>query len=88
MNINWKFMVPVAIVLILVVSFLLKLVDTLGLVPDGEAAANILNNIPQIAVLLLGNLVLGVIVMNMLRNQGRRQRHAADEAVRAVAAGD
>jgi NADH-quinone oxidoreductase subunit H len=87
MNINWKFMVPVAIVLILVQSFLLKLVDTLGLIPEGEAAANILNNIPQIAILLLGNIVLGAIVMNMLRQQGRRQR-LADQAVQAVAAGD
>jgi hypothetical protein len=87
MNINWKFMVPVAIVLILVQSFLLKLVDTLGLIPEGEAAANILNNIPQIAILLLGNIVLGAIVMNLLRQQGRRQR-LADQAVQAVAAGD
>ncbi len=87
MNINWKFMVPLSIALILVQSFLLKLVNSLGLVPAPDQAGNFLANIPQIVILLLGNLILAGVVMNMLRNQGQRQR-MADEAVQAVGAGD
>ena len=47
MGINWKFMVPLAIVMLLVQSFLVKLVGALGLVPAADAASNFLANIPQ-----------------------------------------
>lgn len=83
MSINWKFMVPLAIVLILVQSFLLKLVDAVGLSPAPEMAGDFIANIPQALVLLLGNVVLGVIVMNMLRNRARTLRDA-DAAMNAV----
>lgn len=79
MAINWKFMVPLAIVLILVQTFLLRLIDALGLAPAPEAAGDFLANIPQTLILLAGNVVLGLIVMNMVRAQGRRQR-LTDEA--------
>ena len=79
MAINWKFMVPLSIVLILVQTFLLRLIDALGLAPAPEAAGDFLANIPQTLILLAGNVVLGLIVMNMVRAQGRRQR-LTDEA--------
>lgn len=76
MSINWKFMVPLSIVLVLVQSFLLKLVDALGLAPAPELAGDLVANIPQTIVLLLGNIVLGLTVMNMLHNRGRKLREA------------
>jgi NADH-quinone oxidoreductase subunit H len=88
MSINWKVLVPLSILLILVQSFLLRLLDSLGLTPAPEQAGDFIANIPQTLVLLVGNLVLGFIILNMVRNRGRKQR-MADEAARAiVAAGD
>ncbi len=87
MMINWKFMVPLSIVLILVQSFLLRLVDSLGLAPAPELAGDFVANIPQAIVMLLGNLALGFVVMNMVRNQGRASR-LADETAPAMGVGD
>ena len=83
MSINWKMLVPVSIVLILVQSFLLRLVNSLGLAPAPEMAGDFVANIPSAVILLLGNVVLGIIVMNMIRNQGKKLREA-DQAVLAV----
>ncbi len=75
MSFNWKFMVPLSIVVILVQAFVLRVVDTLGLSPvDGE----FLSALPQTALLLLANLVIVAVVINSLRNQGRKQRLADD----------
>ncbi|MAS32768.1 MAG: NADH-quinone oxidoreductase subunit NuoH [Anaerolineaceae bacterium] len=76
MNINWKFMVPVSIVLILVQTFLMRLVDALGLSPSPEMAGDFVANIPQTLVFLLGNLLLGLVIVNVVRNRGRQQREA------------
>lgn len=90
MSFNWKFMVPLSIVVILVQAFVLRIVDTLGLSPaDGE----FLSALPQTALLLLANLAIVVVVLNTLRNQGRKQRLAdaalADEPqVIGAGAGD
>jgi hypothetical protein len=50
-------------------------------------AHDFIANIPQAVVLLLGNLALGLVVMNMLRNQGRQLR-IIEETAQAVGAGD
>ncbi len=86
MNINWKFMVPLSILLILVQAFLLRLTDVIGLAPAPEQASDFLASLPQALVLLAGNLVLGAFVMLMLQRHGRTLR-AADEAVAAVRGG-
>ena len=86
MSINWKFMVPLSILLILVQAFLLRLTDVIGLAPAPEQASDFLANLPQALVLLAGNLVLGALVMLMLHRHGRTLR-AADEAVAAVRGG-
>ena len=86
MSINWKFMVPLSILLILVQAFLLRLTDVIGLAPAPEQASDFLANLPQALVLLAGNLVLGALVMLMLQRHGRTLR-AADEAVAAVRGG-
>ena len=86
MSINWKFMVPLSILLILVQAFLLRLTDVIGLAPAPEQANDFLANLPQALVLLAGNLVLGALVMLMLQRHGRTLR-AADKAVAAVRGG-
>ena len=83
MSINWKFMVPLSILLILVQAFLLRLTDVIGLAPAPEQASDFLANVPQALLLLAGNLVLGALAMLMLQRHGRTLR-AADAAVAAV----
>lgn len=80
MAFNWKFLVPLAIINILVTALLLQVVNWLGLVPQGDAVNDLIANLPQTVVLLLGNLGIVGTVGTLLRNMGRRQR-LADEAV-------
>lgn len=81
MSINWKVLVPFTIALILVQTFLMRLVQSVGLSPSPEMAGDFVANIPQTLVLLLGNAVLFIALMNILRSRGRQQRRA-DEAAR------
>jgi NADH-quinone oxidoreductase subunit H len=76
MGFNWKFLVPLSIIVVLVQAFLLRVVSSLGLTP--EPAGEFIASIPQTIVLLLGNVVIGLVVLNMIRNRGRQQR-LADE---------
>jgi NADH-quinone oxidoreductase subunit H len=80
MNFNWKFMVPLSIVVVLVQALLLRVIASLGLAPDltGDFAAHL----PQTIILFLGNLAVTAVVLNMIRNRGRQQR-LADEAARS-----
>ncbi|MCB9452778.1 MAG: NADH-quinone oxidoreductase subunit NuoH [Anaerolineaceae bacterium] len=79
MAFNWKFLVPLAIINILVTALLLQVVSWLGIAPQGEAANDLIANIPQTIVLLLGNLGVMGVVSTLVRNMGRRQR-LEDEA--------
>lgn len=82
MAFNWKFLVPLSIANLLMVAFLLKIVQELGISPSPEDASDFFANIPQTVVLLLGNLALFAAVMTIIRNQGREQRlqlEVADE---------
>jgi hypothetical protein len=74
MNFNWKFLVPISIANILVVAFLLKVVQALGLAPTPDRAHDLIANLPQALILLLGNLLLAWAVLHQLRNMGRDER--------------
>ena len=77
MTLNWKWLVPISVANVIMTAFLLKLVQWLGLAPqDGTLGAAL----PQTIVLLVGNLVLGLVLFNLIRNIGRSQR-LADQAV-------
>jgi NADH-quinone oxidoreductase subunit H len=78
MAFNWKFLVPVSIINLLLTAFLLYLVRALGLTPAPEEATNFVANLPQTIVLFLGNLVVIGIVVSIIRSYGRRAR-LADE---------
>ncbi|MEQ8672271.1 MAG: NADH-quinone oxidoreductase subunit NuoH [Aggregatilineales bacterium] len=80
MAFNWKFLVPLSVVNVLMISFLLKVIQEIGLAPDDPV--NFVQNIPQTLVLLLGNVALFAGVMTILRNQTRQER-LREEARRA-----
>lgn len=78
MSFNWKFLVPVSIINLLVVALLLQVTRAMGIAPaPGET--NFLVNLPQSLILFGGNLVVIAGTLAVLRNSGRRER-LADEA--------
>ena len=70
LNLNWKFLVPVTLVLILVVAVVVKLL------PEGT------NDYVRAGVLLLTNVIFAIIILEVLRRNARRQRQEV-EAKRA-----
>lgn len=76
MNFNWKFLVPVSIANLVMMAFLLKLVQAFGLSPAPDRVNDFIANIPQAVILLAGNIALGFVILNYVRNQGRRERLA------------
>lgn len=72
MAFNWKFLVPLAIINLLMTAFLLQVVKYTGLEPADPY--NFVQNIPQTLVLLLGNVAIAAGVSVWLRNRGRRER--------------
>jgi NADH-quinone oxidoreductase subunit H len=80
MAFNWKFLVPVSIINVLVMALLIKVVQLTGLAPaPGET--DFLAHVPQAVVLLLGNLAIGAGVVSILRNAGRRERMESQNMV-------
>jgi NADH-quinone oxidoreductase subunit H len=80
MSFNWKFLVPVSIINVLVMALLIKVVQLLGLAP-AAGETDILAHLPQAVILLAGNLAIGAGVVSMLRNAGRRVRMEAQSMV-------
>ncbi len=84
MSFNWKFLVPVSIVNVLVTAFLLQVIKAIGLAP-APGNTDFLAHLPEAIILLAGNLALIAGVLTMIRNQGRRARLAeSPEEERAV----
>lgn len=79
MSLNWKWLVPISVGNVLMTAFLLKLVAALGWTPQSN---DLIANIPQTVILLLGNLLIVGWVLNILRNRGRKER-AAEETTAA-----
>ncbi len=79
MAFNWKFLVPISIVNIIVVAFLLKVCQVLGISPSPDRASDFIANLPQTIILLLGNVVIVAITVNALRNLGRNARRIGGE---------
>ena len=78
LNFNWKFMVPLTIALIFTVAILDKLIPA----SFGELG--------RAGIHLISNVLVGIITMEILRRNGRRQRLAAEAQAAApdVAAAD
>jgi NADH-quinone oxidoreductase subunit H len=78
MSFNWKFLVPVSIVNVLITAFLLQVIKALGLTP-APGDTDFLAHLPTSIILLLGNLALIAGILTLIRNQGRRARQADAE---------
>lgn len=87
MGFNWKFLVPISIVNVIVMAFLIKLVQVAGLSPSPEQATDFVANIPQTVILLAGNIAIIFGVLSWLRGQGRKERQAELQAAQAAEAG-
>jgi NADH-quinone oxidoreductase subunit H len=72
MAFNWKFLVPLSIVNLLMTAFLLQVIKMAGLEPADPY--NFVQNIPQTLVLLVGNVLIVAGISVWLRNRGRRER--------------
>lgn len=83
MAFNWKFLVPMSILNVLVVAFLLQVIKAVGLSPADPG--NFIQNIPQTLVLLAGNAFVAYVMLGIARSRGRQAR-AADEAKKVTAA--
>jgi NADH-quinone oxidoreductase subunit H len=75
MDFNWKFLVPVSLVTLMVIA----LVDKLGLeiIPNYVASGGFVEMLPRAGVLLLTNLLIVLVTMLLIGAQGRRARRAA-----------
>jgi NADH-quinone oxidoreductase subunit H len=74
MAFNWKFLVPLSIVNVVVVAFLLKVVQGVGLAPAPGMERDFVANLPQTIILFAGNLIMVGVLLQWLRNSGRRER--------------
>jgi len=79
MAFNWKFLVPLSIVNLLVTALLLKIAQETGIAPSPEEAHDFLANIPLTILLLIGNGFIAFGVLTIFRNQGREERLAEEE---------
>ena len=89
MSFNWKFLVPISIVNVLVMAALIKIVQLIGLMPAPDQANDLIANLPQTIVLLLGNIAIIAGVLAWLRSkgqQGRMTETAASDEVEALPA--
>ncbi|MEO0565456.1 MAG: NADH-quinone oxidoreductase subunit NuoH [Chloroflexota bacterium] len=82
MAFNWKFLVPVSIVNVLVVSFVLMIANVTGLTPDGgfTATTTFVEALPATIVLLFASLAQMVGIMGLVSRQGREARLQAEAA--------
>jgi hypothetical protein len=79
MGFNWKFLVPVAIINVIVIAFLLQVTKALGIAPvPGET--DFLANLPQAIILFVGNLVVLAAAVEFIRRFGRQARLEASAA--------
>jgi NADH-quinone oxidoreductase subunit H len=93
MSFNWKFMVPLSIVNLLMVAFVLKIMQEVNLAVDlSQPGLTFGKVLPMTIVLLLVNLAMAVGIMGMVRESGRRMRLSdeatAGESAHAGAAGN
>ena len=74
MAFNWKFLVPISIINVIVMSFLLKILQLTGIAVPLNEATTFIEALPMTIVLLLGNVVIVAFVLNRLRGVGREAR--------------
>ncbi|MXX83720.1 MAG: NADH-quinone oxidoreductase subunit NuoH [Chloroflexi bacterium] len=80
MAFNWKFLVPLSIANIVLISLALKLLQELNLAPRQLIGASIIDMLPATIVLLLINGALTMYLLGILRRRGQEARCEAQAA--------
>lgn len=71
MNFNWKVLVPVSIINLVVVAFLWKVMQLLGLAATTGVSSSFVANLPAAIIMLVVNGALSLVVLQRFRNMGR-----------------
>ncbi len=74
MAFNWKFLVPLSIANLIVVSFVLKVMQELGFAPGDLLSASFAELLPTTIILLLFNGAMILYLLGILRKRGREAR--------------
>ncbi len=80
MAFNWKFLVPLSIANLIVVSFVLKALQELALAPRDLLSASFGELLPTTVVLLLFNGAMILYLLGILRKRGREARRESQNA--------
>ncbi len=90
MAFNWKFLVPLSIVNLILLSAALKILQELGFAPRDMLSASFVDVLPTTVIMLLINLALVAYLLGILRKRGqeaRRESGAAQQALAQAASG-
>ena len=79
MAFNWKFLVPLSIANLIVVSFVLKVMQELQLAPRDILSASFGDLLPTTIILLLFNGAMILYLLGILRKRGREARRETQE---------
>jgi len=83
MAFNWKFLVPLSIGNVVLISALLKVMQELQLSPRNFVGASVPEMLPTTIVLFLSNLAIIIYIMGMLRKRGEEMRVSSQQTRRA-----
>ncbi len=88
MAFNWKFLVPLSIVNLILLSAALKILQELGFAPRDMLSASFVDVLPTTVIMFLINLALVVYLLGILRKRGQeaRRESGADQQALAQAA--
>ena len=85
MAFNWKFLVPLSIANLILVSLALKVMQELGWSPRDLAGAGFMELLPTTVVLLIINGALSLYLLSLMRQRGREARRESMAARAALA---
>jgi len=80
MAFNWKFLVPLSIANLILISLALKVMQELGIAPRDMLSASFGDLLPATAILLVINGAMILYLLGILRKRGREARRESHEA--------
>ncbi len=85
MAFNWKFLVPLSIVNVILISLALKIMQELGWAPRDLMGASFGEMLPTTVILLVINGIMILYLLGMMRKRGREARRESQIAQAALA---
>ena len=79
MAFNWKFLVPLSIANVVLISLALKVMQELGAAPRQLIGAGVIELLPTTVVLLVINGAMTLYLLGILRRRGKESRREAQE---------